>query len=180
MEQTTIKELLGFSQEEISIVLGITRSQWAMYEIGKRDLPLKAKKELTAILLHLQEIKETFEIEQKYSASEQLKIKKWLEQEYHKVEYKKQVITKKKDRIENKRAGCFAALKTIHFLENQMGDTHTAILNVIKKRVSATLNRYPLHELEDLKMQEEHFEMLRNRLELKIANNLKIIENKFI
>lgn len=38
------------SQEETAILLGINRSQWAMYEIGQRDIPVFAKVKLATLL----------------------------------------------------------------------------------------------------------------------------------
>jgi transcriptional regulator with XRE-family HTH domain len=50
MEKIKIRELLGMKQEEIALLLEITRSQWAMYETGKRDLPTAAKLKLAEML----------------------------------------------------------------------------------------------------------------------------------
>lgn len=54
MEKIKIRELLGIKQEEIALLLEITRSQWAMYETGKRDLPTAAKLKLADILAFVQ------------------------------------------------------------------------------------------------------------------------------
>lgn len=45
-----IREVLGMKQLEIALVLEVTRSQWAMYETGKRDLPIAAKLKLAEML----------------------------------------------------------------------------------------------------------------------------------
>lgn len=33
------KSILGIQQEEIALLLGISRSHWSLYELGKRTLP---------------------------------------------------------------------------------------------------------------------------------------------
>lgn len=54
MEKIKIRELLGMKQEEIALLLEVTRSQWAMYELGKRDLPTAAKLKLAEMLAFVQ------------------------------------------------------------------------------------------------------------------------------
>lgn len=48
-----IREQLGLTQQEIAMVLGVTRSQWSLYELGKRDLPLAATQLLAEMLPHM-------------------------------------------------------------------------------------------------------------------------------
>ena len=45
-----IRTLLGMKQEDMDMLLRVNRSQWVMYEIGKRDLPLVAQLKLTEML----------------------------------------------------------------------------------------------------------------------------------
>ena len=39
-KNSTIQELLGISQENMAMILQITRTQWSMYVLGKRSLPV--------------------------------------------------------------------------------------------------------------------------------------------
>lgn len=50
-----IREQLGVTQEELALLLKVTRSQLSMYELGKRDLPIAAKKQLAELLLYVKE-----------------------------------------------------------------------------------------------------------------------------
>ena len=51
MEKTdNIRSLLGLSQENLALLLKVSRSQIAMYELGKRNLPVHAM-EMLAIML---------------------------------------------------------------------------------------------------------------------------------
>jgi transcriptional regulator with XRE-family HTH domain len=164
---TSIKSLLGFSQEEMAILLSITRSQWAMYETGKRDLPLGAKKQVASILLHLQNAKGTSKESQRITALEQKKTAESLEQELLTIAYKKQILDKQLLAMENKRAECFAALEVVHFLETQKPETDKALLKSIKLRVTNALKKNALHHLQGLQIKKEQFEMLKNSLEQK-------------
>jgi transcriptional regulator with XRE-family HTH domain len=164
----TIKNLLGLTQEEMSILLGITRSQWAMYETGKRDLPISAKTQLATMLSHVQNTKKSSHESQKFSKAEQIKAQEKVKEEYQSLELKKRILEKKLLALENKRAGCFAALETVHFLETQQPDVTNALLESIKMRAKNTLNKFPLHQLQDLQIKKEQLEMLKSNLIQKI------------
>ncbi|MCO6162218.1 helix-turn-helix domain-containing protein [Flavobacterium sp. NRK F7] len=58
-ENLKITELLGMKQEEVALILEISRSHWSMYESGKRNLPTSAKLKLAEILTFVQQ-PETF------------------------------------------------------------------------------------------------------------------------
>jgi len=49
-----LRTLTGIKQEEIAMLLGISRGRWSMFEIGKRDLPLPAAIMLNDMLSHVQ------------------------------------------------------------------------------------------------------------------------------
>lgn len=49
-----IRSRFGITQDEIAQLLGIGRSQWSMFESGKRDLPTKAKLLLASIIQSLE------------------------------------------------------------------------------------------------------------------------------
>jgi transcriptional regulator with XRE-family HTH domain len=49
-----IRTLLGITQMEMAMLLQTTRSQWAMYELGQRALPLHSQQLLAELLVHQQ------------------------------------------------------------------------------------------------------------------------------
>ncbi len=49
-----ISSHLGITQHELAMLLGVSRSQCAMFELGKRDLPLHAKQFLAEMLAYVQ------------------------------------------------------------------------------------------------------------------------------
>ncbi len=49
-----IRALLGMNQYDMAMVLGVSRSHYAMFEIGKRDLPANATKILAEMLANVQ------------------------------------------------------------------------------------------------------------------------------
>ena len=50
MKKENIRELLGFTQEELAQHLEVSRSQLSLYELGKRKLPTTAINKLTKLL----------------------------------------------------------------------------------------------------------------------------------
>lgn len=40
--ETSISAQFGVTQQEMAMLLGVSRSLWSLYELGKRDLPLSA------------------------------------------------------------------------------------------------------------------------------------------
>lgn len=161
---TTIKTLLGLTQEEIAMLLGITRSQWAMYETGKRDLPLPVKEQLASMLSHVQNAKEVSPEIQKLSKTEQNKVQEKLQQEYRSLEFKNLILDKRIGAMEKKRAEAYAALEMVHFLETQPRISD-ALLKSIATRAKNTLNKFALHQLQDLQIKKEQLEMLKSTLE---------------
>jgi transcriptional regulator with XRE-family HTH domain len=53
-KEPTLTTLLGITQQQAAMLLGVSRSQWSMFELGKRDLPLPAKQLLAEMLAHVQ------------------------------------------------------------------------------------------------------------------------------
>ncbi len=49
-----ISTYLGMTQQELAMLLGVSRSQFSMFELGKRDLPLPAKQLLGELLTYIQ------------------------------------------------------------------------------------------------------------------------------
>lgn len=50
----SVRDFLGITQEEMAMVLGITKSQWSMYESGQRNIPLVASELLAEMLKYMQ------------------------------------------------------------------------------------------------------------------------------
>lgn len=55
-QKQNIANWLGFTQEELAMLLQVHRSQLAMYSTGKRNLPIKAMEKLTQLLVYRDKI----------------------------------------------------------------------------------------------------------------------------
>lgn len=91
---TTIAALLGITQREMSLLLRVTRAQWSMYELGKRNLPLKTKQLLAEMLAFLRIEEKGFNV-QKHMIEQEESKKVCLEKLLEETEYQLHVIAKK-------------------------------------------------------------------------------------
>ena len=112
----TISKLLGIKQEELAMLLKVNKSQLAMYETGKRGLPLTAMQQLAQMLQFIQE--ESL----KLGSAEVLKVqaeqnKKVLEQLVKENQYKQKLLERKLEIAENKYHSNVAAMQLMRFLE---------------------------------------------------------------
>jgi transcriptional regulator with XRE-family HTH domain len=118
-DKDTFKKILGISQKEIATILDITRSQWSMYEIGKRNLPLSATLEFTKMLKYIQE-NDSKEIEINYSSEEYEKqAYDQLKKEMKKNMYELDGLNIKIEQAQRFYDDGLAALRVVEYLETQ-------------------------------------------------------------
>ncbi|WP_300565433.1 helix-turn-helix transcriptional regulator [Flavobacterium sp.] len=164
----TLSKLLGLTQEEMAMLLGVSRGQWSMYEARKRDLPATAMMQLAEVLSHVQNKKEVSSESQKLAQAEQIKAQEKLQQEYRNLEFKNRILDKRIASIEKKRAEGYAALEVAHFLETQQQDTSDTLRKSIEIRAKNTLNKFSLHQLQDLQIKKEQLAVLKLSLEQRL------------
>ncbi len=49
-DELTLQQLLCLKQDDIAMILQVTRAKWSMYVSGKRNLPAEAKLKLAEII----------------------------------------------------------------------------------------------------------------------------------
>lgn len=114
-----LRELLGITQEQLALLLNVSRSQLSLYEIGKRDLPIAAKLKLATIISNVQNAS-------KKATNVSLSYKK-IESEKKKIitdfiivnKHKQSVLEKKSVSIEKKKQANTTALYLTHFIKNE-------------------------------------------------------------
>lgn len=117
-----IKNVLGIKQEDLAMILGVSRSQLSMYIIGKRNLPVEAK-------LILSELISTFSKKSKlkinnaillHDAKNATMLMKSIRLNN---EYKQIVLQKKLTVLERKYAEAKKTIALIDFLEASLDDS---------------------------------------------------------
>lgn len=163
MKREAICTLLGVTQLEMAMLLRINRTQWSMFELGKRDLPLAVKLQLADMVKHMKSREDHSE-------------KQLLDSDEHKTRtidklelllinnLKSQVLLDKKiARIEKKRTAAVNALHLLKHLESQ-GDKQPIggpdLLIKMQKRAGTDLQPHALstlavHQLKQQVLQHE-------------------------
>lgn len=126
----TICSLLGISQMEMAMLLKITRSQWSMYESGKRDLPLAAKVLLAEMLAHVQSAKAT--ALKNPSQLGQQETKEKLQASLKENQHQQTAMEKKVAALEKKQTAFASAQHSIDYLENHTDKKQTHMKDMSK------------------------------------------------
>jgi transcriptional regulator with XRE-family HTH domain len=166
---TTLKNIIGLTQEESAMYFGVTKGHWSMFVIGKRDLPLESSMKLGVLLQHLKGEKPFSEARQQLDKTELENLQHKLQQDYTTIKLKQYKLAKKISVIENIRKECFAALEVADFLESQE-EKHPigSFAKIIRLRAMKTLKQHDLYSLTELQLKKESLDILKMTLEKKM------------
>jgi transcriptional regulator with XRE-family HTH domain len=153
----TVSKLLGLKQEELAMLLNISKGQLAMFETGKRDLPIAAMQQLAPMLQFVQE--ESL----KSGSAEVLKFqteqkKKVLAQLLKDNQYKQKLLEKKLEIVVNKYQANSTAMQLMRFLEidaSKKGDSPNGLVKLIEARAASELKKNSWEVVTKLQMQKE-------------------------
>ncbi len=84
-----LRNQLGLSQEMMAVYLGLNRSQIAMYETRKRDLPTAVLIKLAHITLFFEQNQITDAIEKEFLNKQDLELQAFLAHQLKELEYKR-------------------------------------------------------------------------------------------
>ena len=111
-----VSAILGISQENLANLLQVSRSQIAMYELGKRSLPVPAMEKLATMLTLLQDKSTKREVKKNNAVEEQNLLKKLLLKNSH----QQLIVERKIIAIEKKQKALATSKKLIaHLLKNE-------------------------------------------------------------
>lgn len=169
-DTTPLKNLLGLTQEEMALLLGIHASVWSMFKSGKRALPAEAAAPFAALLKGVQQKKERSKETLQLIQAEQEHAKEKRHIEYLRVQAELGQVEKEIQVLETKRTESFAALETASYLEAQQHpNASNDFIRTIRSRALTTLKKQNLHKLETLQQQKENLEMLKLKIGKKMA-----------
>lgn len=163
-----LKKIIGFSQEEMALLLKIPKSQWSMFKSGKRSLPVEALKQFGAMLEYHKSDKPMVSTLEDFKKDEHQKAQLLLKREQLRLQVKVHKMEKKIAALEKQRAESFSALETLAFLETG-SKPDLQLLKTIRSRVLATLKRNSLPGLHDLEIKKEGAAHLMKVVEEKLA-----------
>lgn len=168
-DRSDIKTILGLTQNEMGMLLGIPRSNWTMFKSGQRDISLSAKEQLANLMdasakrkKNCKEIEAILKVEIKNE-------KVTLKQELIATELKIKRVSKEIANINRIRENLIAAYETAELLDSENSYSTTKLLaDSIKKRVTNSLKKYNLAALTALELKKESLEMLKLKIEKKL------------
>uniref|UniRef100_UPI00404A2244 helix-turn-helix domain-containing protein n=1 Tax=Flavobacterium sp. TaxID=239 RepID=UPI00404A2244 len=105
---------LDLTQEDIALLIDVSRSQWAMYVCGKRNLNLETKERLGKLLATIQTINETKRIPEKNEKNLDGQILKRMASLLQKNKLKQLKVQKTYETMKNQYE---AAQNTLHLLQ---------------------------------------------------------------
>ena len=143
-----IGEYLGMKQENMAMLLRVTRTQWSMYEIGERDLPLATKNQLASMLAFIHQSEPATVENFPHLESQQAKIKKVYEDQQLVNTHRQMIVTRKLALIEKKYEYAMTGLKFIRFLElheAQLYQKHKELLEELKGTAEEAVHKNGLH-----------------------------------
>jgi len=120
--KTTISlhQQLGINQEMAALLIGVTRVQLALYETGKRDIPLQAKMKLAKMVAFMNLHQEKTITEIPFLAEQELKKEARLKQQMIIYEHKQLLVARKLKRIENNYNNALKSLMLVQYLKSEV------------------------------------------------------------
>lgn len=147
-KDNAIRDLLGVSQEDLALLLNVTRSQLAMYESGKRDLPVAAKVKLATMLKLLQESASQKTVPEPHVKKQEQLSENWIKELVTINKIRQMALEKKIKRIEKKYASNLTILKLMTQLEQQKDkktNPESNLIKSIKAKAILDLEKNGLH-----------------------------------
>lgn len=172
-KETIFKTKILLPQEEMAMLLNVSRSQWSMHKIGYRGLPAKSREKFSFILKLTDELP-TDSVYRKETVERQE------QEQLVKLEAQLKDVAIKQFRLEKKYKVAVekyqAALRTIDFVHLALSkkkflDFECEALRSIENKAIETLNRYSLYEQTQLKIKLEAFKLEHKLLKKAIKTN---------
>lgn len=167
-KETTITKLLGITQQDVAMLLGVSTSQWSMYSSGKRDLPAPAMVLLAEMLAYVKSAEAT--PKSKKATDEQKETQQYLERRLRENEYQQQQLVRKMETTQRKKLAQSRMLLLSEFLEKRnAGKQVVTGHEVFKIKATQTAQTTVSDLLAEQQHQKELFELERKMLESKLA-----------
>lgn len=157
-KRENIRDAFGISQEDLAIVLKVSRSQLAMFETGKRQLPSTALLQLAEILRYLQEDASKSADTTSLLKAQAIQKEKALEHLVKENHYKQFALEKKLNVLEKKYNASLSAFQLMKYLEKQdvkKEEFEKLMAKIIERKALADLEKNGLAMLTKYKIEKE-------------------------
>lgn len=153
--KAVLKNTLLFSQLEMAILLGISRSQWSMYVLGLRNLPYNALQKLAPIL----EISNAPDFLKRRDKEKEKNVLKdnVINSYFREVKFQQLKLKRQLAQVELRYE---IAINTLHFISQYEATSQQLdIINLVKKRALVLRDKNGLAGQELLKIKIKGFEI---------------------
>lgn len=166
-KKNDIRTLLGITQEKIAMLMGVSRSQWSMYELGKRELPVGTMTLLSGMILHVENQKKN-DVVLPEVAQQKTEMANQFEKLLKENDYQQQTLSRKLADVRTKYAKHSAALHLTAFLKeehlkkeehSQEEELHSKLVEWIAKKASKGLAKNNLSLLTSYEIKLELLEL---------------------
>jgi transcriptional regulator with XRE-family HTH domain len=130
-KKNSIRDIIGFTQEELAMLLGITRSKLAKFELGEGVLPDEANHLLSELLNHMENSEKNHPLLAN-DKTQPIVNNKQLDKLIKENEYQLEKTSRKINTIQRKQSAKFKALLLLDYLYNLPEAMSEEQLNVVK------------------------------------------------
>ncbi len=168
-----IRTLLQLTQKDMAAILGMSRGYYAMFEIGKRSLPMPAKALYAALLTKVQSSEKGFKRERsKGIKQQQIKRQQVLKRLLSENEYQQLVVarkiveaSRKQDREEK------GALLVSHLKEAEMANGKMDLSDFVLRRTLLVMREEHISELIQFEIRQQVLAFEKSLLESELTRS---------
>jgi transcriptional regulator with XRE-family HTH domain len=178
--KNSIRDIIGFTQKELAMLLGVTRSKLAKYELGLGDLPDPAKLLLAELLNHMNEVENASK-----SGLEEAIVPTITEEQLKRLilenTYQLNLVNKKVKSIQKKQADKSKAQKLLVYLNNrpqEKSQEHQDKLRLITNNTNKALKMNSHSALYEYQLKQEMLELEKTLLEAEKKKWSKALKTK--
>ena len=169
-DRSDIKTILGLTQIEMGMLLGVSRSMWTMFKSGKRNIPL-ASKELLGYYMDTVTRNKPSKVAEKIRKEEQVKARQQLYRDLKNTEVKIEQLRNEIATFTRIRKQLYAGIETAVVLNTDKNINNAKPLaKSIETRVHNSFKKYNLGALQSLELKKESLEMLKFKIEEKLKS----------
>lgn len=171
-QKIKIREVLGITQEQASLLVGVSRTHFAMYELGKRDLPTHAMLKLTRLWQFVNENQKNDTLH--LLENNKLSLLRFIEEKIEEAQLKKLNWEKKQKKIKNNSIKNQNALQVISFLKREAkSEREEALLQLIENDILIKLKNNNWKEQFELQFKLDSLKLFQEYLIAQKQNLLK-------
>jgi transcriptional regulator with XRE-family HTH domain len=153
-----ISDQFGLTQNDLALLLRVSRSQLSMYEIGQRDLPVAAKEQLVEMLTFIQKNPLQLTTSNAVLKEREEQRKKVLQDLIIVNKHQQLMLDKKINALERKQHAILKSMQLVAFLEMQSTDKglqDNPVAKLFKMKATSGVAKSGLITLTKLQLKKE-------------------------